>query len=264
MIFRFSYIILFINLQLCAFSDGDRNDPMHPCFLLTLISKMELGENIIFTKFGDGEYECMSREKGYNCDQDAYHPWLAAELRKSLISLSKKNNSYIARWWTKDVFEYFDALARENKVVVPWAWYHLVLNGDEFLEYDYMYQFVKFIISTERKKILFCNQENSRLKDFFRADVCVEIPAQNWSMEYGKWKGKLEEHLEENALVLISGGMCSKVLIDDITNQYKISCIDLGSSFDFLARKKRSRAHMHTYEQEVEYYKEFFPEGWER
>ena len=39
-------------------------DPMKPSFLLTVLSKMEKGENIIFTKFGDGEYNCMVNEHG--------------------------------------------------------------------------------------------------------------------------------------------------------------------------------------------------------
>ncbi len=260
----------FANAKVPVAYDYDRQNPMHPCFLLTLISKMELGENVIFTKYGDGEYQCMIGEQGHNCDYDSYHPWLARELEKALISLCSKPNTYIGKWWTSEqggtsaVHEYCNTIASRNGVVVPWAWYHLAFNGDEFLDYNYMYQFVKFIINTKRKKILVCNHLNSRMTSFFRADVYVEIPTDSWSFEYSKWKDALEQHLEKDALVLISAGLCSKVLINDITNKHEISCVDLGSSFDWLARRKPSRSQDHIYAQEVEYYKDFFPLGWEK
>lgn len=58
--------LFFVNVQLCALADVDRQNPMHPCFLLTLISKMEFGENVIFAKYGDGEYECIRGTQGRN------------------------------------------------------------------------------------------------------------------------------------------------------------------------------------------------------
>ena len=44
-------------------------------------------------------------------------------------------------------------------------------------------------------------------------------------------KRRLERHVEPEAIILIAGGMCSKVLIDEITNDYDVTFIDLGCSF---------------------------------
>ena len=107
------------------------------------------------------------------------------------------------------------------------------------------------------------NAENRRLKAFFRADVFIEIPANNWSFEYEKWLKLVEQHVEENAILLIAGGMCSKVLIDDITNKFDLTFIDLGSSFDLLAGKRNSRGWQHTYQDEVNYYKNLLPSNWD-
>ncbi len=61
---------------------------------------------------------------------------------------------------------------------------------------------------------------------------------------------------------MIAGGMCSKVLIDDITNQFDLTFIDLGSGFDLLGSKIKSRPWKHSYEDELTYYKDFIPHGW--
>ncbi|MCX5921934.1 MAG: hypothetical protein NTX86_01240 [Candidatus Dependentiae bacterium] len=241
---------------------ANSNDPMNSSYLLNALAQLEQGQNIIFTKYGDGEYNCMIGIKGENCDFDKYHAWLGAALKKALISLSKKNNTYIGRWWHPSVPNFCNKLAAQHNTTIPWAWYHLFMNDDEFLQFDYMYKFVRFIVKTDRKKILLCNGSNSRLKDFFKADVYIELPSQNWSFQYNQWKNTLEPHLEQNAIVLIGGGLCSKVLIDDITNNYNLTCIDIGSSFDLLGRKKNTRGWKHTYEDEIRYYKDFIPSSW--
>lgn len=237
-------------------------DPMQLEFLLQVVEKLQAGENVIFTKYGDGEYNCMKGDRGCNVDSDAYHPWLASALKQALISLSNKPNTYIGRWWTPDAVNYCDVLAAQHGTRVPWAWYHLFMNDDNFLAHNYMYEFVKFVVETDRKKIILCNSMNKKMKVFFRADVLIEIPSSSWSFEYAKWKNILEAHVEQNSIILISGGLCSKVLIDDITNEYNVTFIDLGSSFDLLCRDKKTRPWNHNLADELKYYKDLLPENW--
>jgi hypothetical protein len=239
-----------------------KNKP-HDANLLKALAKLKRGENIIFTKYGDGEYNCMLGVHGYNVDHDTYHAWLGESLKQALVSLSKKPNTYIGKWWTADVYEYCNKIAQANNVTIPWVWYHLFMNDDEFTKFNHMYKFVNFMVNTKRKKIVICNSENKRLKDFFRAEVFVEIPAKDWSFDYIAYKQIVESHIVKDAIVLISAGMCSKVLIDDITNERPdVTFIDLGSSFDMLASKKNTRGWHHTYAQELAYYKDFIPERW--
>lgn len=234
------------------------------CVLLPLINKLENGENIIYTKYGDGEYYCMAGLEGSNCDGDTYHSWLGNELKKALIELAIKPNTYIGQWWGAGVYNYCNQLALTNNVQIPWIHYHTIMNCDEFLTVDYMYKLVKFIVHTPRKKILICSKPNSRLKDFFRTDVYIEIPEQNWSFEYSKYRDLVISNLEKNCIVLICGGLCSKVLINEITNNNEITCLDLGSSFDILGKRQNNRGRGHTYFDELRYYKEFIPQNWDQ
>jgi hypothetical protein len=125
-----------------------------------------------------------------------------------------------------------------------------------------MRKFVSFIKNSKRKKIYLCNSTNNRLKEFFNIDEIINIPPRNWSNNYSTIKKEVERVLEKNCILLTSGGLCSKVLINDLTNQYKISCIDLGSGFDFLGSKRMSRDHKHSLQEELNYYIEFIPSIW--
>lgn len=57
--------------------------------------------------------------------------------------------------------------------------------------------------------------------------------------------------------------MCSKVLINDITDRYDLTFIDLGSAFDFLGGKVKTRPFKHSYEDYVNYYKDLLPPAWD-
>lgn len=228
-----------------------------------IVQKLEGGQNIIFTKFGDGECACMRGQYGHNCDNDTYHDWLGQALKDALINLSQKPNTYIGRWWSEEVYKYCDHLAIQKNIIIPWVWYHLFLNDDKNLKFSYMFDFVRFIITTKRKKILLANKLNERLKDFFKVNVFIELPLQNWSFEYKKWKNLLEKEVEKDAVILIAGGMCSKVLIADISDKYDLTFIDIGSSFDLLARKQKSRTCNYSYEDVFNYYKNLLPPDWD-
>ena len=212
-------IIFFLTLlTMCnLFGQENISQSMNREYIFEIISKLERGENIIFTKYGDGEYYCMINLPGHNLDLDNYNPWLGVELKKALINLSMKPNAYIGKWrWNNTVYSFCDEMAKQNGVVIPWYSYTMFLNDDVSLNFNYMYHFVKFITQTKRKKIVVCNHMNKRIKDFLKADVYIEIPMHNWSYEYNKWRDMIESYLEKDAIVLTSAGMCSKVLINDI------------------------------------------------
>src|SRR5437762_1950988 len=138
-----------VSLIVIAFLSGKcsgtnaMSDPMQASYLLQVVDKLERGENIIFTKYGDGEYLCMIGSSGVNIDHDSYHPWLGNALQKALISLCQKSNTYIGRWHTSDVYNYCNQVARDNSVTIPWVWYHLFMNDDECFAYNYMYKFAE-------------------------------------------------------------------------------------------------------------------------
>ncbi len=231
--------------------------------LLDIVELLKKDQPVIFTKFGDGEYNCMRGISGHNCDGDNYNPWMGKMLKESLLNLSKKPNTYIGIWHTQEVITYYEGLARSVGVTIPWVAYHLIYNDDHFFENDYLYRFVSQIIQSKKKKILICNKKNERLKNFFNADVFIPVPEKNWSYSYSEFKKVLFDHVEEDAIILIAAGMCSKILIADVTDSFKVSCFDIGSGFDLLASKQKSRPWKHNYQDEYNYYKNLLPMGWD-
>ena len=54
--------------------------------------------NFSFTKFGDGEFACMSNEIGQNCDEHPYSNELGIKLKDAWLYLVEKENIYIGQW----------------------------------------------------------------------------------------------------------------------------------------------------------------------
>ena len=71
--------------------------------LNTMIDNIKNNKRVIFTKFGDGEYLCMNKHQGENCDGDKYSEKMGDELIESFVILCnlynfKNENVYIGRW----------------------------------------------------------------------------------------------------------------------------------------------------------------------
>jgi hypothetical protein len=242
--------------------------------LRTLLEKIKNGQNVIFTKFGDGENFCMSGATGANCDGDSYNPWLSKALRKSLSELTLKKNVFLGLWGTpfpydpnNNIYRYFESLLVDihghTQLPAEFVCYNLMINDDEFYRHPYMHEFVEFLQKTDRKKILICNQNNASLSSFLKVDHLITLPGKNWSLNYELYKQKLLDQIEKDAIVIIGGGMCSKVLINDITNTHEVTFLDIGCSFDFLSTKKRSRAFNHSLDVELDYYRDLIPKAYE-
>lgn len=218
---------------------------------------------ISFTKFGDGEYLCMTTLHGKNSDHDQYHPELAQKLKEALPYLFNHPTCYIGKWtgyWGNAcVADYYESLGGYN---AKYGHYHTLYNDEEFNKNYNLLDFVKAMQSCQRKKILFTNKNNEPLTRLFRTNIFVEIPMSNWSYNYVEYLSKVIPHLEKNCLLIVGAGMCSKVLAHDLLRMDdSISYIDIGSGFDMLCGNN-SRGWSHSRESELEYYKSVLPEDW--
>lgn len=229
--------------------------------------------NFNFTKFGDGEYLCMKNKLfGKNCDGDKYHRWLGKSLKRSFINLCKKESSYIGKWHTSEVSDYLSSLVLNEPDVknINWVDYHFVMNASpientsDFNSFNNtkLLDFVKTIQATKRKKIIFSNIDNIKLKELFNADIFIETTKNNWSFDYQKYFNTVEKEITENCILITAAGLCSKVLISDIQEKHKVTCIDIGSGFDLIATGRHSRPWKHSYEDELNYYKSILPKNW--
>lgn len=270
------YALVLVLISFAIAAQDDVAYRSQPAYLVEVLKKLKSGENVTFAKFGDGEYLCMSQEylrtggEAHNCDGDQYHPWLSAALKNAFVSLCKKPNTYIGRWHTINsgakpaaIDAYYIGCARAHGAEIPFVSYHLIMNDDSFLCYPYMHELVEFLVNTKRKKIVMGNAHNRPLKELFRADVYVEIPPRSWSLEYDTWKDIVMSHLEPDAILLTAGGLCSKVLINEVTNHYDMTCLDIGSAFDIIGGNCFSRSpRYHTYQDELNYYHDLLPKGY--
>lgn len=243
-----------------------------------LITKLNNDERVIFTKFGDGELRCMRNDNSVgiaNFDGDRYTIELGQALQKAFIALSESPNTYIGRWHHLDVTSYclslyYDYLVENNKELKPppYVHYHFCYNDCAFDENLNLFNFVKTLQDTKKHKIVITNKLNENHRTIFKADSFIEVPMNSW-YAYG-----LYEHLititsnildqYPNAIILISAGLASKVLIAYLSQKYKqASFIDLGSGFDILSQNRYTRSerpeYHNTHANQRKYYAELLP-----
>ena len=234
---------------------------------LEFITESIINNKVIrFAKFGDGEYGSSIGNSGANCDSDVLFPELGVALNKAFVILAKTSNTYIGMWPLKRNIEFYENLYKP----VPWVQYMILLrsNPENDVE-DYkraheahMYNFVKAIQDCPRKKIYVCNQKNARLCSVFRSEH-VLIPKNCWFLKYNEIMKTILRMCTPDTIVLFSGGICSKVAIAELAEKMPtVSALDIGSSFDCLARGKETRSYQFNYQQEIAYYNDLLPNNW--
>lgn len=252
------------------------------CDLTHMTNNIKNNKRVIFTKFGDGEYNCMNHHNGNNCDGDKYTNELGDELKKSFISLSllSKNEDgiYLGKWHSEvntiikyyaDIF--YDYLEKNNIELldIPFVDYHFCYNEHKYFgNNNNMYEFVKSIQDVDKYKIIVSNNLNKRLMTIFKGNNFAEIPENSWYANglYDVLYGVLFKELSyyNDGIVILSAGLATKVLINELSSIFpNASFIDIGSGFDLLARKKPTRIYYdcisHSYEDELSYYKGLLP-----
>ena len=253
------------------------------CDLDKMVENMRNNKRVIFTKFGDGEFACMNKEQGENCDGDKYSEKMGEELREAFIILCnlynfKNENVYLGRWHSRmDVIIryygtlYYEYLINNNKPIkdIPYVDYHFCYNYHPFgFKKNNLYDFVKTVKENSKYKILITNENNIKLNDVFGSKFFLKIENKCWYNKYNNVYNYLDKILsaDDNAIVIIAGGLASKILIKDLALKFNnTSFIDIGSGFDLIATKKLSRSWehgYHTYQDEYEYYKNLLPDNY--
>ena len=228
-------------------------------------NKIRNNEQTIFVKYGDGEIACMYNDAGGNCDNDPYTRELGLGLVNSLGLYCYHPSAYIGKWHGEDGFQRLQHII--NVVGLPepkFVDYHLVYNDEKVFDTKNLFNFVKTLQDSSRKKIIISNSNNIKLKKLFNTEDFFEVSSQNWFVNFESILSYLKHQITDNCIVLTAAGMGSKVLIAELlkTNP-TISAIDIGSSFDYLCQKRNTRDRTHTYEDIYNYYKELLPTNWE-
>ena len=232
--------------------------------IVELCRRIRENEPVVFVKYGDGEILCMTGATGANCDNDPYTKPLANGLIQSLAYYIQHPYSYVGRWHGEEGQQRMSWLLDQLQLSQPkWVDYHLVMNDDTAFLKPNMRTFLITVQEVHRKKIIFSNAENIRMKELFKADSYITIPPRNWFAEFEKYFELVCSEISDNCIVFTAGGQGSKVLVACLLQKYpSITCIDIGSSFDFICQKKKTRAWQHEYEDQYKYYYDRLPEGW--
>ena len=129
---------------------------------------------VSFSKYGDGEFACMSHKNGCNCDKDTYSSNLSTALNKSFIYMveNTNNNAYIGLWHCN--IENKQVLEKTVNKKVNWALYHTILfDKKEDEKKAILYKTIK---NSKLKKIIICNPLLIKSKLLLDIDEVIFVP----------------------------------------------------------------------------------------
>jgi hypothetical protein len=219
---------------------------------------------VSFSKYGDGEANCMSRCGYFNCDNDSNTEKLSNGLLNSFRYMTEvAENSFIGQWHCQ--MEIYKLLENTVSKPVRWTKYHTVLF-DKYND-DKKASLYKTIKESKLKKIIVCNPLLIKTKLLLNIDEVILIPFNNWfDIHFDEVLDKVKKiiGIDRNHIVITCCGMSAKVLIAELHKSFPNGIyIDVGSALDTICTKRDSRGHNFGYEYFKEILKDCLPEDWE-
>lgn len=229
-----------------------------------------------FSKYGDGEYYCVTSNDGQNCDYDNYTLKLKNALIASfkyMIDENKSKNTFIGMWHDVNNCDFWKNLV-ENKDKIQWVDYHTFIIDVKDFENVHINNDLNEKISLYRaiqysslKKYVICNPLMIKLQMLFKADELIFVPFQNWFDEhFHDVLSYLIEKIGNNTqpMVILACGMSAKVMIAELHKIYPNGIfIDIGSAMDLLCTKRDSRGRLYDYQCIYNRFKYILPDEWE-
>lgn len=187
-----------------------------------------------FSRFGDGEWNCIFNKAGQNCDGHKYFPELGASLRRVILS----EPEYLVGIQPLSMsYERTDQIKDFCKgLKINWV------NADVLHNASIDGKLDQFVNALKGRYIVLVGPVH--LANFFVNGVHIIIPNQNCWLEYENIRQQIEFHIEgvNNAVVLLAASMMAEVLLDDFSD-YHHTFIDIGSVFDPYCGVKSRRYH---------------------
>lgn len=178
--------------------------------------------NFSFSRFGDGELNCVFNKKGSNCDGHEYFTDLGVELKKILngspqyiLGLQPLGYSI----W-KEKIEEFKNLEFCNSDIIHSA--------------SIKKRISELIDSLNTRKVILVGPEHLSRIPKLNIYQHVKIPLKNCWSERNRIEKEIRDNIIDNVVIIYSASMMSNVIIDSIFNDFKnkITQIDCGSVFD--------------------------------
>ena len=228
-----------------------------------IIECIENSKPVSFLKFGDGEFNCMSRHNGSNCDGDIYTYKLSNGLIASFkFIVENTNNSYIGAWHTDNIKCYYESLVNKP---INWCKYHTIIfdKNNDILKAK-LYKAIKH---STRKKIILCNKHLIKSEKLLNLDHMVFVPLNNWfDSNFENILNQISNLITEdnNHILITCAGMGSKVLIAELVKKFPNGIyLDFGSALDTICTKHDTRGFKYGYEYFITMLKDCLPDDWE-
>jgi len=199
-------------------------------------------ENFTMVKFHDGEILNMltNNESETNCDGSNYYRVLGDDLIKAYIYFLHKKDAYINSWPIS--FEILEKMQSDFKDV---------FDNSKFLYSNMLVQklplkqqqitFFKAIKNSNRHKLYISNKEMIQaLCPLLNISNAIIIPEINCFLQKERIVQLVLNQVQPNMIVLVSAGMCAKVLIAELSKlKPNVIYLDIGSTFDGLVKQSR-------------------------
>ena len=192
-----------------------------------MVRKIRDREPFAFSRFGDGEFACMTGVNGANCDGHGYYP----ELGKRLKAVLQDNPSYyvgVQPKLMKDSGPDFVNWLRVNGIYRAWV------NADILHDASIAGRFIKeFVYELSECDTCFVVPASY---SGFELPFCdaVYVPEKNCWLAYEHVKSQVLDMIADgDSTFCFSAGMMSKVMIHELWQMFPDrTYIDLGSVLD--------------------------------
>ena len=180
--------------------------------------KIQNEERYSFSRWGDGEWNCLLGVNGMNCDKHNYYTDLGNRLERILAS-SPKYYIGLQNLAQRQRPEIIDLYTKGHNL--NWS------ASDIFHNASIKGRLVHFFNVLRNRRVILVGGKH--LKGF-RDWEFIEIPQVNCWLSYEDTLAQLKETITDDCIVLFCASMMSNVLIDDLDG--RCTLIDTGSVFD--------------------------------
>jgi len=227
---------------------------------------------VSFSKYGDGEFNCVNSIDEHNCDKDKYTNKLKNMLIDSFKYIAdESDNSFVGLWPDKEKQLFWESLIKKK---LRWADYHsIIFRNEDFLGDGTVLNtklgLYKSIKESPAKKIIICNKLLAKATSLLNIAHTIQIPFNNWFDEYYETVIEQTSNIigeDGNHIVITCCGMAAKVVICELKKRFPNGIyLDFGSALDLLCTKKDSRgsATEFNYDDLVSAFRELLPSDWE-
>lgn len=186
-----------------------------------ILYNLEKVKNFSFSRFGDGEWNCIAGKKGHNCDGHPYTEQLQSEIRSCLVSaqyhMGLQRLAYTQR----------ESMIRNYTTNNRITW----CRADILHKASIKGRLHLFTEAIKNRNVVMVAPE--RLKGLIEYKTFWEIPLLNCFSEFDTMKNRLMMS-EKDDVIIYCASMMANPLIHYVHKMYgdTITQIDCGSVFD--------------------------------